>query len=473
MRIPLQEVVFDPLPTADPRERVFRWNHRLFRAVPLRKAGFYRDLFARGLMPRLVERGLLIRTDLTDLELEGYGLVLEHQDASFRSLPMEWCAAMFKDAALKLIELQLDLAQAGLALRQAHPWQMVFDGIRCYFCDLGAIEPAAEGLSPAAWEDLLHHWILPLQVMAAGHSRVAHWLLHDYVRGVLQPEYEALTRKPCLGEVLTAWHQQAVSRCKSWVPTPVRALVRRARRARQGDRLSPASRTSVPFSLLERQREAIATLAIPEARTEWSEYSDALFPAFGDPGTWNTKHRSWDEIIRDVQPRTILDMGSNRGWFAQLAARRGASALAADLDEPALGKCYLDAKQSQLPLLPVLLDFRNPTPGFGVANEWFAPATERLQVELAAGLALVHHFVFKQGLTFEAIIRGLSAFTKRHLVVEFIGPEDRFVRDWWSANYDWYTFENFLRILRQEYQAIKEYPSNMDHRVLLLCTREA
>jgi hypothetical protein len=471
VRVPLTEAVFEEVPSSDSAERLFRWQDKSFRAVSAEKVGFYRDLIDRGILSRLIDQGFLIQTEVTDLDLDGFGLVLEHHNVPFRSVPIEWCSAMLKDAALMLIRLLDELARVRLTLKRARPWQMLFEGPRSYWVDTGAIIPSRGGLSRTAYADLLQQWVWPLKVMAAGHERAARRLLEDYDCGLLEAEYEALTRKPRLRDVLQYWCRQTASLGRRWTPGALRRVARRILKSVSPQTAPASHHVEVPVAALDELAAEIEALPISGCSTSWSDYTAVHFPDFAAPETWDGKERSWEQIISAVRPRTILDIGSNRGWFAQLAARMGISTVATDIDEPSLNRCYLDVKESNLPVLPVLMDVANPTPGLGVANKWYAPAIERLQADLVSMLALVHHLVFKRHLTFEPILHAVSLFAKRALVIEFIGPQDRFVRDWWSQKYDWYNQENFLRLLQREYRSIEEFPSRREHCMVLLCTR--
>jgi hypothetical protein len=117
------------------------------------------------------------------------------------------------------------------------------------------------------------------------------------------------------------------------------------------------------------------------------------------------------------------------------------------------------------------MDFSNPSPGYGLCNEWFLPASQRFKCDLVLALALVHHLVFKTQLRFEQIVAGLGSFVGRALLVEFISPDDRFAGEWVTSEHDWYTQENFEKVLRQSFRKITRYPSNVETRVLLLCEK--
>ena len=99
-------------------------------------------------------------------------------------------------------------------------------------------------------------------------------------------------------------------------------------------------------------------------------------------------------------------------------------------------------------------------------------ATQRLKSEMALALALVHHMVFKSNLTFEQITQGLSDFTTKYLLVEFIPKEDRYVKEWWTPAKSWYSLDEFQRSLRRHYSSVTLLESYPEPRVLLLCEKQ-
>jgi hypothetical protein len=117
------------------------------------------------------------------------------------------------------------------------------------------------------------------------------------------------------------------------------------------------------------------------------------------------------------------------------------------------------------------MDFKHPSRAYGIFCEQLPSALERLRCSLGMALALVHHLVFKRCMRFEQIARGLSLFAADRALVEFVPREDRFVREWWSPRFSWYTLDGFVSAFRQEFRNVTILPSHPEPRVLLLCER--
>src|SRR5688572_32059844 len=85
MRIPGNEVEFHPHSFGDPQVRLFRWRGEIYRGISSQHALFYRRLFEDKVIERAVDKGLLIDSELTELVVDGYELVVHHRQIAFAS----------------------------------------------------------------------------------------------------------------------------------------------------------------------------------------------------------------------------------------------------------------------------------------------------------------------------------------------------------------------------------------------------
>ena len=472
VQIPNDEISFHPSSFADPNGRLFRWNGELYRGLSSEREDFYRYLFEQGIVQTLVDKGLLIETKLTDFAVHDYLMVVKHSMLPFVSYPYEWCPEMLKDAGLIILDLEIELAQRGLALQDGHPWNVLFNGSRPVYVDFGSIIPGDDRIKEwRAYDNFCHFVIYPLYLMAGGYGRIARSLLQDVARGITRSEIEALV--PGLmsdrqnGKRSSSNTLQILKAC---IPNSLRPMLKKTFASFQtsNDTASPKESRVAFLRQIGHQLEMIQ---FGQTKTEWSGYYDDSFPSFSSRAGWTPKHQSVHLILSELKPRSVLDIGSNRGWYSQLAANLGSSVVAFDIDEICSGRLYEDAKKQALSINPLVMDFRYPSPGCGLYNKECSPATERLKCEGVLALALVHHLVFKQELSFEVIVEGLSMFAANWLLVEFIPREDRYVSEWWSDKYSWYTLDSFITFLKQQFQSIRIYPSDPKPRVLILCEK--
>jgi len=470
-RIPYNEIAFHPTSYADPSGRAFWWRGQLYRAINGERASLYRQLFDKGIVQHLVNKGLLIETELTSLQIDDYEMVLQHRELPFVSYPYEWCAAMLKDAAITIVNLEMELAQHGLTLQDAHPWNVLFDGPKPLYVDFGSIVPAQANALWPAYDEFCRFFVYPLRLIVQGHGRIARWLLHDDAQGVLKSDFTALVHERSSVH-LEHSAKRLLFTVKPIVPAPLRPKLKKVLALLKSTLSRPSFQScSSRLGFLQAVRRDVESISIPPVKTEWSNYYDDEFCTFLPSDGWTDKHHSVYKVLSDLKPRSLLDIGSNRGWYSQLAARLGVNVVAFDVDEMCVTQLFYDAREKDLTILPLVMDFRRPSPGYGLCNQELAPAVQRLKCDMVIALALVHHLVFKSKLKFDQIVEGLSIFSNKSLLVEFIPREDRYVREWWSECYSWYTLEHFQDALRRHYNTINVLPSSPKPRILLLCEK--
>jgi SAM-dependent methyltransferase len=314
-------------------------------------------------------------------------------------------------------------------------------------------------------------------VMDRGYGGIARWLLHDYNQGVSDSDLTAFVGHSRWLFKGKSAGEYAKSIVKRLIPNSYHSALKKTRSfAASGWRIfrNDPQHHLTCIRGLRRQIESIDTAT---AKKNWLNYYNDWFPTFSPSSDWTAKHYSVFQVLSDIRPISVLDIASNRGWYSQLAAITGSKVVAFDTDEACITQLYCDAKEKNLSILPLIMDFRSPSPGYGLCNQSLAPATDRLRCEMVFALALVHHLVFKQNLNFDQIVDALSVFSKQWLLVEFIPTEDIRVRDWWSEKYScdwwsekysWYTLDNFVAAVKKRFRDIRVLPSYPEPRVLIL-----
>ena len=441
-QIPLNEITFEPSSAVDRTGRVFHWNGGVYRGIREERAGFVRELFEKRNIEPLFDNGL-VKTQIAPAALDGYAMVLEHQRVPFVTYAGEWTAQMLKDAALMMCDLSAELHARGLNLYDAHPWNVLFDGARPVFVDWGSIRPVADD---AEWPYMeFRAWfLLPLWLMAVGQAPLARLLFLDVAN---RPSAKTilpilLSRSPSVGLKFIA---------------DDRALRKTAWRADK--------------AFFARLRRAIEVIPVTAAVTEWTGYDGADNRYTHESSAeWTDKIHNVHKLLTQLKPATVLDIGCNRGWFSDLAAKQGAQVVAGDLDEPSLNAVYQHARATHASVLPVILDLCSTTPAHGLAQAYPA-MPERLRAEFVLNLAVTHHLVFKRSLTFDAIARQLAGFTKKWLLVEFVPGDDVHVKPWMTPQHDWYTLDNFTTALRRHFSKIEILESTPAPRKLAHCAK--
>jgi Methyltransferase domain len=487
-KIPLTEVKFHPHSFGDYHVRLFQWQGQLYRGISAEGVPFFSELFKRGITGNLTKQGLLIDSKLTPLIMDGYEMVVRHRYISFTSYPQEWCGAMFKDAALTIINLAIALADQGFSLGDAHPWNVLFDLAtnKPIFVDLGSIGKVNDSRW-LAYDEFCHFCLYPLILISQRQEKIARLLLCED-RGVLKSDLLLLTQgSAVLG---SSANSGIISRLESFLrqifpPSSRQYLKQRLtfigslsakKNKSEGDFLENVRQKS-HLKFLKQIKKDVEKIILPNwggrAREQGSREAGekGLQPSFSSPEDWTAKQQNIHKILTELQPASVLDIGCGTGWYSQLAARLGSKVVAFDLDEACITQLYHDACDRQLPILPLIMDFTKPTPARGLAEHWAIAATKRFQCDLVMALAVLDDLIFKQRLNFEQIIEGLAQFSNKWAIVEFIPPEDPEIAKLWSERVDWYSLDNAIAALKKHFPKVTIFPSYPEGRVLLLCEK--
>jgi hypothetical protein len=467
---------FHPFSGMDYSGRLFWHEGNLYRGINPGRESFYKKILNAGIVQAMVDRKLIIDTSDAGWSTTEFPLVLKHRVIPTISFPAEWCFSQLKDAALLALDLELALRSRNLTLWNASPWNILFDTVHPYWVDFCAIEPLENVNSWRAREQFRDYFYNPLRLFDIGLSRVARRLMFDPWVGVPSQEMELITGGKTIYFAKRA--AGALKRITKAALPP--SAVAWGRLAVQGHRARFHGGVTGEILTL---RDTVIRMRGPEQR---SIYSDS-FPEFRTSADWTSKHHSGLRILQTKEPKTVLDVGSNRGWFSRLAGLHGVRVIAADSDETALNELYADAKEKRLPILPVFMRVRSPEPAQGPAYKMIASAAQRFRSDMVMAFGLVHYLVFKENLTFAQIIDGLGIFARKWLVVEFIGPEDSIVRDSLGRHrtYPWYTLDGFLTSLDRWFEVVDRLPSDWggppnsgkpgtrSERIILVCRKRS
>jgi ribosomal protein L11 methylase PrmA len=215
--------------------------------------------------------------------------------------------------------------------------------------------------------------------------------------------------------------------------------------AKQGDlrkKIPKLSRAGF-IGIMNSLERAVKGLKWNPRDSEWSDYylnTNYTSEAFEEKG----------EIVRKFllrsNPRTVWDVGANTGRFSRLASDNGIETIAFDVDPAAVEKNYISVKLNKEDnILPLVSDLTNPSPGIGWQNTERASLIERGPADTLIALALVHHLVISNNLSFSKIANFMQTVCE-WLIIEFVPKRDSQVQRLLSTRKDIfsdYTQETF------------------------------
>ena len=418
--IPLDEVRFHPHSFGDPAGRLFWWRGELYRGVRASAAPFVVEL-AERVLPRLVEKRFVPATTLTDFRLEGFEVVMRHEQVPFTAYPNEWCPAMLREASILYLDLVVELAGDGLGIKDMNPWNIVFDGVHPLFVDVMSIAPVEDCVRSFSEERFRRYYLSPLRLMERGHSGLARALLPEY--GGVQPETLALI--------------------SGGAQPPFRRLGARFRR--------PSADPVALARALSQEVEAVQMHS--DAALDGNEADETEVAG----------------VLDDIAPSSVVELRTSTGNAALSAARGGACGIAFfDSDEHA-NAAFAVARAEDLWLLPLVLDFTKATPAIGFFDHFSIAAVERLRCELVVGGDAVRYAVVDRLFPFEHVVEALSAFSKRDVLAQL--PARSSLPDYVLERAPWYGEPAFSDALRSRFSEVRLSSSEETSSDLFLCRK--
>jgi len=452
-RIPYEEVTFHPHSFGDSDGRLFSWRGELYRGIKSESADFFKRLFDHGVIEKLTAEKLLIESETTGLTLEGYAMVIRHRCVPFVSYPQEWCAAMFKDAALAYLQLAERLRSQGLRLKDTHPWNLLFDGCNPVYVDFTSISQITDSERYISADKFRRYYVYPLLLMAHGQERITRHLLPDY-EGISSSELSLL-----MGQANPTLRAVVKHGIKRAVPETYREGFKRLLGS-LGLLYSrkPGQRSQI--DCLSTLREELQSIRLPAADDDPSQGDSLSSCRDGNA----TPLERLEKIIADCQPGSILTIDARRRVSSGLATLAQGTVVAFGKNSGPVTGLYCDGRDKNLPLLPLVMDFIDPTPSRGLQSHLCIAAAERLKCDMVLAFGLMDRMM-ERSLRFDQIVDGLAQFAKRQLVVDFLPPKGDPKLEACSG----YQNENFINALGKKFRKISRCSGHAEGAALLLC----
>ncbi|MEZ6131811.1 MAG: class I SAM-dependent methyltransferase [Planctomycetaceae bacterium] len=454
-QIKRDDVVRHPASLVDSVGFVFAYENRVHRAINANSVEFFQELLDNR---KPLEAAGLCPTKLSELTVEGAGLVVEHETLPFVTYPADWPSAMLARAAAFICKLQLTLIPMGLSLKDGHPWNILWRGTQPVFVDWGSLTKSRPS---AVFLDEVRNWLLfPLFLKRMG--------MHDAARSFLLD----VSKRP----LESAEGQFFASHLRLGAEAPQKKGFWKKSVSIDGEKFSDWIKQGSNVDSVKSQLQHIIACIdnMPDSAkdTEWASYAGAdSTHDHADQSTWNLKTKNVYQWLNRMKPKSVLDIGCNRGWYSQLARQNGARVLALDIDETSLNTLF-KLEQSASDINIAVFDLANPTPSHGVAGA-YSGTLEQYSGDMIFALAITHHLYFKRSMSFAAMAKSLEQMTAPGgvLIVEFIPADDVHVAKWVKPCHAGYTLANFVSEFKKQYTTVTVEPAYPDPRVLCICKK--
>lgn len=436
----MSSTIKHPSSYRDPSGFLFYHNGVLYRQINQFFKNDFDQFISSGLYQHLVDADLLIPHKAIKQNLTGWDewyQTLEPEVVPFISYPYEWCFDMLKDAALVTLQAAQEAMKYNMMLKDASAYNVQWHKGSMKFIDTLSFERYDAAKPWIAYRQFCEQFLAPLALM-------------HYLKLPLQNLSLAYSD----GIPLTVAKKLLPAKSKFNLNTFLHLHLH----ANISGRAKGSTGTSGAFSsaklknLLRSLEEAVKSFSLNTASGVWSGYyNEALQREDYVPH----KKQIIENWISQMPIQSAVDVGANEGEFSELLAQKKIAVISADFDHYSINRLYNKVRQNTIDnLLPLIIDFANPSPAIGVNNEERSSFLDRTKTDLVLALAVIHHLCIGKNIPFESVVKLFKSLGK-NLIIEFVPKEDEKVQLMLQQKkdvYGWYTEENFLKAFSNHYK---------------------
>lgn len=418
------------------------------------------QLFAREVGRKLIETS---ESPLPPLpNKNGWVAALEHKMIPVISYPYEWCFGMLKDAALLQLELLHEALGQGLTIKDASAYNVQWLGASPVFIDIGSFESYQRGSAWRAYNQFCRLFLFPLLLQG----------------------YRGIDFRPFLSYSLDGIDIQTMSKIfaspLTWRRGVFTHVILHSLLEAKTAGINP-NQTSHNFfneKIIQRNvsklRAIISSLSLPAVKTTWGDYADST-PSYTTEEQ-DAKRSFISQVVAQRNRELVVDLGSNTGVFAEIAAKNSNYVIAADFDHLAIEKGYQRLKLGDAKnILPLIINLSQPSPAIGWRNTERRSFFERIRPDLTFCLALIHHLVLGNNIPLSSVVEMLAELGGE-LVIEFVSKADKMSQIILQSRLDQhfdYDQAHFEDVLRKFYRIEHTQPLLGGNRILYHCIRNS
>lgn len=437
---------------------LFTKENILYRQINLSYQEHYEYLMDSGVYDLLVDKKLLVPhvevSDINGINNNEFKII-RPEYIPFISYPYEWCFSQLKDAALLTLKIQEIILKKGMILKDASAYNVQFKDGKPIFIDTLSFEKYSGQKPWDAYYQFCKHFLAPLALMSYKDVRLAN-LLKTYIDGIpLDLTSKILPTKTYFKfSILSHIHLHAKS--EKYFENSKK------------DYNNKKIKITALLGLVDNLKTVITNLNLIKSNSTWadywakSNYSDAAL---------NHKKQIVDSFLSVTKSHTAWDIGANDGTFSKIASSKGIQTFLIDSDPYIVEKNYLTCKRiNEKKTYPLLMDITNPSPGIGWENTERSTLYARAKPDIIMALAIIHHLVIANNLSFEMIAKYFSGLCKV-LIIEFIPKNDSQITKLLTVRKDIFVFYNqdhFERIFLAYFSIKQKVKINDSERTIYL-----
>ncbi|MAP54382.1 hypothetical protein [Altibacter sp.] len=395
--------------------QLFFYEDRVFRAINTPYEAQVQEMFSCGMIQELIDKNLLINSWITDVKIEGFNLVVEHQRVSFWNYPYEWSFSMLKDAANTVLTIS-EIAQSyNFELFDVHSHNVVFDMGTPKFIDLGSFfrKDPNDGKSWTGYLSFYNAFYIPTYLYTKGYSDLPQsiQLFHGYYN-----EKDFFNLRFKYATFFGSWLSNLVFKfyfnARKLANARHFRVVEKFGKHKYSQYILFFKNNFQNIFSIKKARRLMKGLKNSKFDSYWMNYHNEI-----DPATNKRFQRITELFNTDLKDaKSLIELASNQGKFANhlLANSQIDKVIATDYDKNAVDAIYKNNKGSDN-VLPLVYDFVRPN---GRITD--TRIQDRIKADVVMALAVTHHLILTQEIGLKHIFSILESLSDTYVVVEFM-----------------------------------------------------
>lgn len=428
----------------DPSAKVFLYHDEpgfVFRELTADYLPHYNHFISSGLANALLQKNYIVSFE----ELKQTdAVILKARKIDFVSYPYEWSFNQWMDAALLTLKIQYQALKYGMTLKDATPFNIVFDGDKPLMVDLSSFEMYEEGKPWQALKQFCENFYLPV-------------LLGKYFDATANEIYLNNTAGINTGKGLSLLPSKAFLNINTLLYLVLPEKIRKRGDQQQAHvsnkKITSASNLQIANDLFN----VIKKINQRPKKTKWNLYyeKDVASSYFEEK---EQLVKEW--FLNNYHHKSVIDFGCNTGNFSIAIASLVKQVIAFDEDIRSVDALYLHCKNNQIANISCLWgSVSDPAPAIGWNNQERTSLKDRLKADAGLALALIHHLAITNYISFEKMA-DFFADCCGELIIEFVPKTDDKVRLLLLHRKDifqWYTLENFISAFSKRFDEQKRH----------------
>ncbi|MBP7653001.1 hypothetical protein KA977_06245 [Candidatus Dependentiae bacterium] len=464
MIINSDEIKFIDTSLGDETGRVFIWENRVFRAIRNDSSERVKELFSCGLLYELISKKMFPESTITEYEIENYSLIIEHNKISFVTYPYEWSWSMLKDAASLIIEINIVCMKYGYQTKDCHSYNILFDGSRPKFVDLGSfVKRNNKDSGWNAYEQFLQYYYYPLKIWGNGNMFIAKAVLSELYE---MPHYEYWYYKfPVIRFFKVAKIRRIIELC--FKLRKISVIARREnyntkkyagflKMAVLFDKLKILPFQKIDFYKIQNKLAKLTNSKCGDTR--WSAYHNAYKDSAGNIIP-SERFKFVIDLISKYPVYSVVELACNQGILSILLSRlpQIKKIIATDYDANAVNVlynfCCKNKNDYYSKITPAVMNCFYPE----IVGLCIRPEI-RFKSDVVISLALTHHLILRQNIPIEYIFKTFALYTDKYIITEFmpLGMYDGSERSKKVKLPEWYNIEWFRNAFKKYFNLVIE-----------------